>query len=102
MPDLQKILAFDVDPASLEGAPQVILRLELETEHVEWFPARLRQTPARGMGPPSWGFSRTPTAMITSPEADRPRRPTLISRERNSASPLSGLPVRTLPETFFT
>ena len=26
----------------LEGAPQVILRLELETEHVEWFPARLR------------------------------------------------------------
>ena len=26
----------------LEGAPQVILRLELETDHVEWFPARLR------------------------------------------------------------
>jgi signal transduction histidine kinase len=26
----------------LEGAPQVVLRLELETEHVEWFPGRLR------------------------------------------------------------
>jgi signal transduction histidine kinase len=26
----------------LEGAPQVVLRLELETEYVEWFPARLR------------------------------------------------------------
>jgi signal transduction histidine kinase len=26
----------------LQGAPQVKLRLELETEHVEWFPARLR------------------------------------------------------------
>ncbi len=24
------------------GAPQVVLRLELESEHVEWFPARLR------------------------------------------------------------
>jgi signal transduction histidine kinase len=26
----------------LEGAPQVVLQLELESEHVEWFPARLR------------------------------------------------------------
>jgi len=26
----------------LVGAPQVVLRLELESEHVEWFPARLR------------------------------------------------------------
>jgi signal transduction histidine kinase len=26
----------------LQGAPQVVLRLELESEHVEWFPARLR------------------------------------------------------------
>jgi signal transduction histidine kinase len=26
----------------LHGAPQVVLRLELETEHIEWFPARLR------------------------------------------------------------
>ena len=26
----------------LLGAPQVVLRLELESEHVEWFPARLR------------------------------------------------------------
>jgi signal transduction histidine kinase len=26
----------------LEGAAQVVLRLELESEHVEWFPARLR------------------------------------------------------------
>ena len=26
----------------LEGAPDVALRLELETDHVEWFPARLR------------------------------------------------------------
>jgi signal transduction histidine kinase len=26
----------------LAGAPQVVLRLELEAEHVEWFPARLR------------------------------------------------------------
>jgi signal transduction histidine kinase len=26
----------------LEGAPQVVLQLELEIEHVEWFPARLR------------------------------------------------------------
>jgi signal transduction histidine kinase len=26
----------------LAGAPQVALRLELETEHMEWFPARLR------------------------------------------------------------
>jgi len=26
----------------LAGAPQVVLRLELQTEHVEWFPARLR------------------------------------------------------------
>jgi two-component system phosphate regulon sensor histidine kinase PhoR len=26
----------------LQGAPQVDLRLELESEHVEWFPARLR------------------------------------------------------------
>ena len=26
----------------IEGARQVALRLELETEHVEWFPARLR------------------------------------------------------------
>src|SRR5262249_29620855 len=26
----------------LLGAPQVALRLELESEHVEWFPARLR------------------------------------------------------------
>src|SRR5262245_8457497 len=25
----------------LQGAPQVILRLELESDHVEWFPARL-------------------------------------------------------------
>jgi len=26
----------------MEGAPAVVLRLELESEHVEWFPARLR------------------------------------------------------------
>lgn len=26
----------------LVGAPEVVLRLELESEHVEWFPARLR------------------------------------------------------------
>ena len=26
----------------LAGAPHVVLRLELETDHVEWFPARLR------------------------------------------------------------
>ena len=26
----------------LAGAPQAVLRLELESEHVEWFPARLR------------------------------------------------------------
>jgi signal transduction histidine kinase len=26
----------------LEGAPQVVLQWELESEHVEWFPARLR------------------------------------------------------------
>ncbi len=26
----------------LEGAPRAVLRLELETEYVEWFPARLR------------------------------------------------------------
>jgi signal transduction histidine kinase len=26
----------------LEAAPQAVLRLELESEHVEWFPARLR------------------------------------------------------------
>lgn len=26
----------------LQGAPDVALRFELETEHVEWFPARLR------------------------------------------------------------
>src|SRR5437867_6129771 len=26
----------------LESAPQVVLRLDLENEHVEWFPARLR------------------------------------------------------------
>jgi signal transduction histidine kinase len=26
----------------LEGAPQAVLRLELESEHVEWFPGRLR------------------------------------------------------------
>jgi signal transduction histidine kinase len=26
----------------LQGAPEVVLRLDLESEHVEWFPARLR------------------------------------------------------------
>ncbi len=26
----------------LQGAPEAVLRLELESEHVEWFPARLR------------------------------------------------------------
>jgi signal transduction histidine kinase len=26
----------------MEGAPEVVLRLELESDHVEWFPARLR------------------------------------------------------------
>jgi signal transduction histidine kinase len=59
----------------LAGAPQVVLRLELETEHLEWFPARLRhildnllsnalkyRDPAKADSWVSLGLRATPTA----------------------------------------